>query len=296
MYDIRNLDDLQKLKIEEQLLALDDCGFFPKPHESETDFTERAKKEFFLIPDISDEPMFIQAETIPDEILKEGAERTIPIFGFSAHHIKGYFLKRGLGPFWAGCTLSDENNSSLFVLRNGFAKSRKYLFYERSELLAHEQCHAARTPLHDNVFEEQFAYMTSNSAFRRYFGNCFRSQSDAFVFLAGVIILLLAEFVIFSGVAEFQIWPFVIVAFLGPLFLFFRNQISRCIYFKAKHNLLQVGFFQPDALLFRATASEIKSIAKLPGTELTDYLNILRIYELRWKIALMKFPNSNINE
>lgn len=271
--------------------ALDAMGFIPRAGEDQASFLERAKREFpaSLPDDVKAE--FKNDLPIPPEILQEGAARTEALFGFSAVNVPGYFLKRGMGLLWAGCSFSDETGLRVIALRNGFAKSRRWFIYDRAELLAHEQVHAMRTSVDDEeTYEEHFAYMTSSSAFRRFTGNCFRNKTDSMIFLAGLGLLFLAELaVMFRIMPELNLNYFLLIALIYPACLLLQNIFTRRTYFRARKNLAAAGCPKPDALLCRSTAGEIDRIAKLKGQDLTDLLENLNRTELRWTIALRRF-------
>lgn len=270
---------------------LDALGFIPRVQENQADFLARAKRDFAapLPEEVKEE--FRKDIPIGTEILQEGAARTEELFGFSAINVPGYFLNRGMGLFWAGCSFSDEAGHRVIALRKGFARNRHWFLYDRSELLAHEQVHAMRTPLNEEGgYEEHFAYMTSKSAFRRFTGNCFRNRTDSMIFLGGLGLLLLAELAVgFRIMPELNLNYFLVIALIYPVCLLFQNIMTRRIYFRARKHLLDAGFRKPDALLCRATEEEISWLAKVKGDHLTALLEKLKNTELRWVIALRRF-------
>ncbi len=281
---------------EKQCDAFDAAGILPHPGENVKDYLARAEQEaacgaaHALLRD----PYFVKngAEPIPQDVLREGAKVTEPLYGFSAVHVPGVFLKHGFGIFWGGCTLTDDQGTAVFALRENFRRKKKWFLYDRAELLAHEQCHAARTPLNDREQEEFFAYQTSRRRLRRYLGNCFRSKLDGVLFLAGLIPLFAAEGAMFVGFLpmDFPLLPFFLFAFLYPAFALIRNHAARSVYFKAEQNLRSAGIANPGAVLFRATSAEIRKLAgcgSVSGTK--SLLDELQETELRWQIALRRF-------
>lgn len=264
---------------------LDANGFLPKPGESRSDFLLRAQKEPYEAPELDDS--FKGALLLPPAVLAEGAERTRKLYGFEALYVPGYALKHGFGLLWAGCTLTDDRERSVFALRFPFAQKKRWFIYDRSELLAHEQCHAARTPLNDTVHEEYFAYQTSKKPLRRYLGNCFRTSADSILFLLGLIPLFVIEAFYMAGIPLLPMWPFATLAALFPAFLLIRNQLARNTMHKAMKNLSAAGYRQIMPLLFRATAQEIAQIAKSPDP--SSLLKEWSQQQLRWTIALRRF-------
>ncbi len=160
---------------------------------------------------------------ISPQILTEAAELTRRYYGFSIDWVPGFFISKSLGILWGGCAISfpDQNQLSIFIIRANFAKCRRWLFYTRDELLAHELCHVARMPVRDRTFEELFAYRLSPSRLRRYMGNCFRHDYDAILFILPVFLLLGVQIMrLFFGLDQkIPIWPFWILAAIYPSFL-----------------------------------------------------------------------------
>ena len=223
------------------------------------------------------------------DTLAEAADRTERLFGFRADWVPAFFPSRGLGLLWGGCTVITDSGFPVFFLRRSFRTRPKWFIYRRDELLAHELCHAVRGCLEDETYEEHFAYMTSASAFRRWTGNCFRHEWDALAFLIPVVLLLVVQLVVYSGVLSLPIWPFWIAAFAFPAFLIARNIPERRTYFTARGRLERAGFANPDAALFRMTEQEIRALAKTPEDRTEVFLQARSDAELRWQIILRRF-------
>lgn len=286
-------------KIQDKLDNLDARGFFPAPGEMAEDFLARAEK---MIPSLSsgalpDDPLLRDAIPMPREILREGASRTESRFGFTLDSVRGFFPAKNLGFLWGGYTLAGEDGRSFFLLRREFIKKKRWLFYDRAELLAHEQCHAARAPVPaggDDPYDEFFAYRTSDSALRRYLGSCFRSQADSLLFLSGILLLMAAEFLVFSGIApELPLSLFLFLTLLWPAILFCRNQRTRNTFFRAEQKLKNAGFLRAEAILFRAAPPEIEAIADAPEEETGKMAEGFAAKELRWQIALRRFAKKS---
>ena len=228
-------------------------------------------------------------EPIDAAIIAEAAEKTEKLFGFRADWVPAFFPARGLGLLWGGCTVITDSGFPVFFLRRGFRTKPKWFIYRRDELLAHELCHAVRGCLEDETYEEHFAYMTSNSAFRRWTGNCFRRELDAIVFLIPVVLLLAVQFVVYSGLLNIPLWPFWIAAFAFPAFLIARNIPERRVFFRARAKLERAGFANPDAALFRMTADEIRTLARTPDDRIESFLEDKSAAELRWQILIQRF-------
>ena len=230
-------------------------------------------------------------EPIGAEIIAEAAEKTEKLFGFRADWVPAFFPTRGLGLLWGGCTVITDSGFPVFFLRRGFRTKPKWFIYRRDELLSHELCHAVRGCLEDEPYEEHFAYMTSNSAFRRWSGNCFRREWDAIIFLIPVVLLLVAQIIVYTGLLNLPLWPFWIIAFAFPAFLIARNIPERRTFFAARSKLEKAGFANPDAALFRMTADEIRTLARIPDGQLESYLSNKSAAELRWQILIHRFQH-----
>ena len=224
-------------------------------------------------------------------IIAEAAEKTEKLFGFRADWVPAFFPTRGLGLLWGGCTVITDSGFPVFFLRRGFRSKPKWFIYRRDELLAHELCHAVRGCLEDEPYEEHFAYMTSDSAFRRWTGNCFRHEWDAIAFLIPVVLLLAVQIIVYTGLLNLPLWPFWILAFAFPAFLFVRNIPDRRMFFAARSKLEKSGFAKPDAALFRMTADEIRALARTPDDQIEQYLENKSGAELRWQILIHRFQH-----
>ena len=230
-------------------------------------------------------------EPIGAEIIAEASEKTEKLFGFRADLVPAFFPARGLGLLWGGCTVITDSGFPVFFLRRGFRTKRKWFIYRRDELLAHELCHAVRGCLEDEPYEEHFAYMTSDSAFRRWTGNCFRHEWDAIAFLIPVVLLLVVQIIVYTGLLSLPLWPFWILAFAFPAFLIVRNIPERRMFFTARSKLEKNGFAYPDAALFRMTADEIRTLARTPDDQVGSYLENKSGAELRWQILIHRFQH-----
>ena len=286
------------------LAELDAQGLLLAPGESSAEFAARLLAEEERIENLrkrlAEEKEFdpytgltlTEGMEIPDEILEEAAETTRNAYGFEVKWVPGFFPKRGLGLLWGGCSISSfENLPTLFIIRSNFKTGKKFFIYGREELLAHELCHVARTPIQDSAYEEHFAYAISHSPLRRYSGNCFKSEKDAILFLLPVFLLLLIQIGRATYWPEIPIWPFWILAFVWPVFLILCNAIARKRYFRAEKALRSLGVSMPQAVLFRCTAKEIDEFGALASQpeRLAEYWKTKQESDLRWKVITERF-------
>lgn len=287
----------------QQVIALDAQGIIPGRSENIAEFLRRAEAlteyrrqlertlrhfgEAEVLPGLT-----VQAtDRIPEECLAEASELTERLYGFSAHWVPGFFLSHGVGWLWGGCCMIEPQVPRLvFLLRAAFRRRRTWLCYRRTELAAHEWCHAARYALNDSALEEFFAYRTSKSALRRYLGNCFIFPYDAVLFIVPAMMLPAAQLVRMCWFAALPLWPFYLLAAAYPLFLLFRNWRSRKIVFRAWQVLQQHGIERPLAVLFRMVPKEMRRLGRVTSRAELEKLTATWAGEnLRWQVIRARF-------
>ena len=227
------------------------------------------------------------------DIASQSSKETNTAYNFSIDWVPGFFLSKGLGWLTGGCSATSETGFTFFLIRSIFSSKKKWLWYNRNELLSHELCHAARGPIKDRHFEEFFAYKLSPSPFRRFFGNCFQRPLDAMFLLAPIFLLLTIQIInsfLFCNIPVVYFW---IIAFLYPAFLVIRNQYYRNYYFKAKESLTsafgnKISF---DSVLFRTNSKEIIQIGKFKNSpdKLKEWIKEKAKAELRWEVISQRF-------
>ncbi|MBE6364154.1 MAG: hypothetical protein E7053_00210 [Lentisphaerae bacterium] len=286
----------------EKLVALDAAGFIMTGSESAEEFLQRigdtekvyadfevklaeeGKVKVFDMFEVSAE------ERISPELSGEAAEITQKLYGFTVSHVPGFYLTRQIGIFWGGCLIGDpEENFAVFLLRNVFRKKRKFLNYCREELLAHELCHSVRHILNEPLLEEYFAYQTSPSKLRRYLGNCFISDKDAWGFLLPVMLLPLAEIVKALWIHDFPSWIFWLAAWVYPLFLLWRNHCSRRVVNKARKALQKAGVKEVDAVLFRILPGEMRELSFCAPEDIGSLVDEKAARYDRWQVIRERF-------
>ncbi len=262
---------------QEFLLELDSHGIFPAAGESDEKFRARLLKEYEYVESVNsanekillwqsddgkDKLEVREIDRIEKELFEPAWELTRNLYGFAVDYVRGFYLFDKVGLLWGGCSLyDDETQMKIFLLRPAFRNKKRFLIYNRTELIAHELCHCARQVLRDNDIEEYFAYQTAESPLRRYIGNCFIRESDALLFLLPSLLLLIAQIIknlIWPALPLFPFW-----LFLGITLAYFiiRNQRSRSIVNKARKQLAPIAS-NPEAILFRSTLAEMKILGK----------------------------------
>jgi hypothetical protein len=214
-------------------------------------------------------------------------------YSFSINWAPGFFAEKSIGFFAGGFTIVSDTGLPIFILKSNFKGKRKWLLYSLNELLSHELCHVARSPLADNHYEEFFAYKLSPSKFRNYFGSIFHSPIDSILMLIPIFLLLIVTLIntfYNTNINETYFW---IISIIYPAFLFIRNFYYKRIFkkaYKSISKLVDKTFVEP--ILFRCTAHEIKTISRYQKLHTDDLLRHFKEYahkSIRWKIILKRF-------
>ncbi len=290
----------------DMLARLDRHGWLWGPGESFPEYLRRIQSEAEALARLETDLQFrgmakvdgtvsVRAgDRIPPEILNAAAETTHKLFAFKLDWAPGFFVREGVGWLWGGCAWHDEERDcTMFLIRNDFRNSEKYLIYSRRELVAHELCHVARAAfVNDWQLEEFFAYRTSQSALRRYMGNCFSTRWDAWLFLAPSLLILVAQLVnVF--LVPIPIWPAWAILVLGLGYLLWRNHRARQRFFRARHKLRSWLKQNAQAVLFRSTWEEIGKIGKMHGrNEFFAWARKQAETEPRWRVIEHRFLHS----
>ncbi len=243
---------------DEELLSLNRLGFIPGPKESEEKYLQRVEstKSAFLK---------LGEEAIPTSHWEWVEKKLCDGFDFIPRSLPAFYSNRALA-LWQGAAAWVERDQILAIqLRTAFKKGSFLGIYSRSEILAHEAVHAARSAFPADIWDEYFAYMTSEKPWRRVLGPIVRSP--------------------------WEIWPLLIFCILGPFMpLFFllaslwlllgfcRLIQGHLVLKKAGQTLFKKGFSKEKIrhILFRLTNDEIQKLAK--GKDLLEEPT------LRWQL------------
>ena len=282
------------------LVRADAAGLLIAPGESKAEFRARLDRLFAWRRDFSDglkkngraeiaSGLTVKsAGVIPAEVFSEAAEVTDRLYGFSVNWVPGFYLTEPLGFFWGGCSWSDPaTGEAVFTLRSAFSRRAKWLWYNRTELAAHELCHVAHAPVSDPSLEEFFAYRTGSGRLRRLFGNCFVYDWDALIFMVPSLLLFIAQLGVAFNWWSVPMWPFWLLTFGGPGWLFLRSESAVGRWRRARRRLTECGVDRPDPVLFRLTAAEIAELAKLTAAETAVWLEKSR--DLRFEVLKKRF-------
>lgn len=234
---------------------------------------------------------------IPAEIFAVPAERTDALYGFRCDWVPGFFLNPRFSGLFGGCAYYFfPEFFALFIIRHSFKEKKRWLCYDRDELLAHELCHVARVGVTSHRYEELFAYQTAQSGFRRLFGGIFLEQRDVFMFLFAALFQFGYTFV--RSLIWYRLPSWLGWAVLFGVFAFLLIRLGVMLHtVKRAHKALR-KFFAGDELsarvaLFHASDHEVDEIASTSDISqlLTDYA----ARELRWRIVLYRFDRKSDN-
>lgn len=228
---------------------------------------------------------------IPPELITNVSAVTREAYGFAIDWVPGFFADQSFGWLFGGCAYYfNPEFFAVFIIRKCFAKRNRWLIYNRDELLAHELCHVARSGLHANFFEEEFAYGLSNSGFRKTVGGLFRTGNEAFFILGAALLLLLVQIVRLFLWPALPMWPFWLLFAAILAYLVSRLYQLRKLIKTARRNLRPIAGENTGKVLFRCTDSDVLDIAGLADKDaLRRWLQERRADNLRWKVIHHRF-------
>lgn len=290
----------------EALSRLDARGLTPAPEEDAAGFAARLtelnrnlaqmesalqQKGEFTVEDVTVD----RDAQIPETVFEEPCNRTDALYGFRCDWVPGFFLNPRFSGLFGGCAYYFfPEFFALFIIRHSFKTRKRWLFYQRDELLAHELCHVARVGVQSQKYEELIAYQTATSAFRRIAGGVFRSQSDVFLFLGAALFQFayqLARSWAMPGLPAWIGW-----AVMGAVFAFLALRLAAMLRTVRHARRVLLRHFHGDlraanAALFHATDDEIEQLAHAANADalLAGYAQT----SLRWQILRHRFPESD---
>ena len=274
------------------LAKLDQCGFIMSSDETSRQYVQRIRtfRENSLKMESAlrqkgeyefEGMTFKETQRIPEKIFREASEVCEKKYAFSIDWVPGFYMNPRFSMLFGGCAFSYYPDFfALFIIRQSFKKKKKWLIYNRDELLSHELCHIARIALNSTKYEEIFAYQTSTSFFRRLMGGIFLSQTDSFLFLGSVFLFLIGQILRTFWLPSmpffiFGCLPIISVSWLG---IRYARILSK---FKTARMKLEKRFCgKALAVLFRCTDAEIDEIAST--NDVNAYIDSKN--SLNWKM------------
>ena len=166
---------------DEELLDLNERGFFPGPDESEEDFLRRVEW-------VKQAAGALGERAIPSSHWVWARLHLRELFGFAPECLPAYYSNRSLAPWQGAASWIEGGKISAVQLRENLKRGSYLGIYRREEILGHEAVHAARSAFEADRWEEFFAYMTSESRWRRVLGPIVRSPWEVWPFLAFCLI------------------------------------------------------------------------------------------------------------
>ena len=273
----------------------DQRGFVPGPKETPKEFADRLRVFEKNLKEMEEELKekneltvenlkFPKEEKIPQTSFNPAGHITEELYDFKINWVPGFYVTPSFGMLFGGCAYSFEPDFfSLFIIRNSFKKKKKWLFYERDELMSHELCHVARFAMGSHKYEEQFAYQTSTSNFRKNFGCMMRSAWETYIVMILLLGMLVTQvsLITFKGewLAQQSIlsnpvhWFYAALGtFIGFLALRQKRQNKG---FAHSLNLLSGLTDKPKALAFRLTDEEMDKLASKNSLSADDFTKLI---------------------
>jgi hypothetical protein len=247
---------------------------------------ELAATGAYTVEDITVE----RGQRIPQDLFAGPQQTTEALYSFRIDWVPGFFITP-LGLLFGGCAFYFfPDFFALFIIRRSFANREKWLIYRRSELLAHELCHIARIGLGSLEFEETFAYQTSASRFRRFFGGIFRSAWDSYLFLGSAALILLGRLLQIVRFPALPQWPFWAPFVACLVFEVGRQTLSMRRLDQARATVSAICPDQGLALLFRCADEDIHALAGMDSAaEATAWIDRRCEDSWRWRLIRHRF-------
>ncbi|NQZ56182.1 MAG: hypothetical protein HRT88_01750 [Lentisphaeraceae bacterium] len=279
------------------LAEFDKRGLIAGPGESLEEYCDRLQTFQKNLDEMEDEikehgfltledMKFPNDERIPQTAFNPSAKINRELYDFSINWVPGFFLTPRFGMLFGGCAYSfDPDFFSLFIIRNSFKKKKKWLFYERDELMSHELCHVARFAMKSHKYEEQFAYQTSTSGFRKNYGCMMRSAWETYIVMILLFSMLATQISLLTfkskWMAEQSVisnpvnWFYAALAgFIGFLVLRQKRQNKQ---FKNCLDLMDKFCKKPRALAFRLSDEELEDISAMKELNKESFIEHLKI-------------------
>lgn len=271
-------------------------GLIPGPEETEEEFKKRAVFCLNLKEQLRESletPLpFEENESRSAGILEDALPLSDKLYGIKPEWVPLFFGNHQLAPWHGGCAwifqLDQTTPTSAFLqLRANFRNSPTFLnIYHRRELIAHELAHVGRMLYQAPQFEEFFAYQSSPSSWRRWFGPIVQSSKESFFFVLLLALVILTDISLFSiGPAIFSLLfaiKMLPVAFilLGIGRLIYRHQLLKSVLRKLE-TLLPTD--EARHLLYRLLDHEIKRFSKLQQEEIISFIKKGADLSFRWR-------------
>jgi hypothetical protein len=285
------------------LAELDARGFLAGAGETPAEYVARLR-QFASRSEQLDRDLAAQGEVTLEDVTVQAAARIDPalyqeagditerLFRFRIDWVPGFYIDPRCAWLFGGCAFSFfPEFFALFIIRRSFATQARWFLYNRRELLAHELTHVARFALFHEQFEERFAYLTAESAFRRASGGIFRAPRDSFVLLGSSLLLLLAQLLQLSLLPALPMWLFWLGVLAAVAWLAARHLHAGRLFRRAAQALAPAFPAAPvTALLCRCTRDEILALAALRAeADAAAWVEARAATDWRWRLLRHRF-------
>lgn len=287
----------EKNEVVTEWIKHNQAGFFPGPEEDKAAFEKRVEFCLRLVDhlakNLEDEFPFAIDDNESKDLIEKVLPRTEELYGIRPLWVPIFFSDHQLALWHGGCAwifrLNEQSPTAAFIqLRSHFKYESRYLFlYRRDELLIHEIAHIGRMVYQEPGFEEFFAYRSSFSKWRQFFGPIVESSKESlfFILLLGLVVMI--DFsLIMTDYPNSQMIG--IVTGLAPIFVilsaFIRLIYRRWIYNKCFKQLTLI--FSPKIALhltYRLKDSEIRKFAFLSPERIRVYITNAKESSFRWE-------------
>jgi hypothetical protein len=244
----------------------------PGPNESEEEFIKRLSSfQSFKKKDMA---------CLGEEEWAPVLQRLEKTFSFSPSYLIAFYSNKNLAPWEGAATwfhkLTDETLFPIIQLRKSFKKGR-FLFYDRDEVLLHESLHALRSAFDEPRFEEILASALSKKKWRSFLSPLFRKPRQALIFVATLILSLIAQGVFLFFPTQFFLLSFVSLPFFNLLWRIGCLVKDQRILKKALTKISLPG-------VFYLTDEEIVWFSKASKEEVNAYVQTQIRSSFRWKM------------
>lgn len=272
-------------------------GFIPGPQEVESSFLERMEFCHHLLPHLQKEVPadlpFDLTETVQAASLKESLSITEEVYGIRPDWVPIFFSNHQLTPWHAGCAwifqLYPTSPIAAFLqLRASFKKNSSFLgLYKKNELISHELSHVGRMAFQEPKYEEFFAYSSSPSTWRAWWGPIIQSSKESLYFILLLGLLFIVDLSLFSMDYPEAVplsWQLKLLP-VGCVFLALLRLAGRHWKFSRALKNLGVLYEKKVALhvMYRLTDEEIEKFAFLTPEKIRDFMLISSNTSFRWK-------------
>jgi hypothetical protein len=284
-------------------------GLIPGPEETETAFAERVAfcqtLNEHLAQRLESQLPFHVNDQASESIREEVLPLTQELYGIAPRWVPLFFNNYQLAPWHGGCAwifqLDEHTPTAAFLqLRANFRSSLTYLaLYRRPELIAHEIAHVGRMLYQEPQFEEFFAYESSSSPWRRWFGPLVQSSTESLFFLLILGVVLMADFALVGfghphGIAASLVWWIRLI----PVFLIvlaFGRLLYRHVILRQCRQKLEALYPDPRMaryLLYRLRDHEIHSFGRLSPSAIKNFMETATQTSFRWRFLRHLYPTA----